>query len=279
MTTQKRYNTSVKLTTSKIKIFREKIWNFYKLNKRDFPWRETSDFYKIFISEVMLQQTQTSRVIPKYLLFLEKFPNMESLTLGTNEEVLRLWSGLGYNRRALYLKRAAEIITNKKEKILTPIFLQTLPGIGPNTAGSIYVFSYNLPHVFIETNIRRVFIHEFFKDREKVTDKEILELAEEAIDRENPRDWYYALMDYGAHLGRTLINPNLKSKHYIKQSKFEGSLRQTRGKILKILLEKKSISREKLKSMINSHHFEKALSLLKKENFLAESQTEIKIIE
>lgn len=288
------------MVNKNIKDFQEKIWDFYKLNKRDFPWRQTSDPYKIFISEVMLQQTQATRVVPKYLLLLKEFPTFESLAASTNEDVLRLWSGLGYNRRALYLKRAAEIIIHKNsistglkpfhfgsrieskhwEKTiwLRPEFLQTLPGIGPNTAGSIYVFSYNLPHVFIETNIRRVFIHEFFADREDITDKEILKLVKDSLDQKNPRNWYYALMDYGAFLGKLPTNPNLKSKHYTKQSKFEGSLRQTRGKILKILLHEKNITKEILENKVNSIHLEKALSQLEKEKFISNKNSIIKLV-
>lgn len=248
--------------------FKKKIWNYYKSNKRDFPWRNTNNPYHIFVSEIMLQQTQTARVVAKYKQFLKHFPSFESLALGTNEEVLCLWSGLGYNRRALFLKRAAEIIIEKNETILTPNFLQTLPGIGPNTAGSIYVFTNDLPHIFIETNIRRVFIHEFFKNQEKVSDKEILQLIALTLDMKHPKDWYFALMDYGANLGKHITNPNLKSKHYIKQSKFEGSLRQVRGKILKILLENKKISITELKNQINSPHVNSALLELEKEGFL-----------
>lgn len=256
------------LTSSDIKLFQKKIWDFYKFNKRDFPWRETSDLYKIFISEVMLQQTQTSRVVPRYLSFLKRFPSFEILSSSKNEDVLSLWSGLGYNRRALYLKRAAEIIVHKNEETLTPSFLQTLPGIGPNTAGSIYVFTYNRPHVFIETNIRRVFIHEFFKDQEKVTDKEILNLVEKPLDMTHPKEWYYALMDYGAFLGKQHINPNIKSKHYAKQSKFEGSVREVRGKILKLLLERREVSITELKNQIRSPHVNSAIIELEKEGFL-----------
>lgn len=262
-------------------VFQKKIWNFYKTNKRDFPWRETTDPYKIMVSEMMLQQTQTSRVLPKYHLFLERFPIVESLAQASNVDVLKLWSGLGYNRRALYLKKSTEIIAQTKDWV-NPEFLETLPGIGPNTAGAIYVFSTNKhsfqsstssvglkPYVFIETNIRRVFIHEFFKDQENILDKDLLELVKKTLDHKKPRDWYYALMDYGAYLGKIGTNPNRKSKHYLKQSKFEGSLRQIRGKILRILLEQKKISTEDLKKQFeNKAYLEKALSQLIKEGFV-----------
>lgn len=250
--------------------FQKKIWNFYYKNKREFPWRETTNPYHILVSEVMLQQTQTSRVISKNQQFLKKFPTLELLAKSTNAEVLGAWSGLGYNRRGLYLKKTAEQIVNtyQGEIPLDPKVLVTFPGIGPNTAGSIFVFSTNKPHAFIETNIRRVFIHEFFEGKDKISDKEILKLVEETLDQKNPREWYFALMDYGVHLSKTEINPNRKSKHYIKQSKFEGSLRQTRGKILKLLLKKKYIEKKTLEEKVNSVHFTKALQQLKEENFV-----------
>lgn len=258
--------------STKKREFQNKVWNFYENNKRAFPWRETSNLYEIFLSEIMLQQTQTVRVIPKYIDFLKTFPNLDSLSRVSNEDVLRLWSGLGYNRRALYLKRAAEILSQNTSPI-TPEFLQTLPGIGPNTAGSIYVFSLNKPHVFIETNIRRVFIYEFFQDKNTISDIEILKLVKKTLDTKNPREWYYALMDYGAYLAKSEINPNRKSKHYAKQSKFEGSVRQARGTILNILLKKKNISKENLEKQINSKHFDKALAQLEKEGFIKIGRT------
>lgn len=256
--------------------FRKKIWEYYKKNKRNFPWRETTNPYHILVSEMMLQQTQTSRVIRKYEEFLKKFSTIHILAKASNEDVLRLWSGLGYNRRALYLKRIAQILGSNMSlyKNTLPEKLKKLPGIGPNTAGAIYVFSTNKPYVFIETNIRRVFIHEFFKDQANIPDKEILKLIEQTIDRTKPRDWYYALMDYGSFLGKLAINPNLRSRHYTKQSKFEGSIRQARGEILKTLLEKKNMSPLKLeKQFKDKEQFKKALDQLKKEGFVEIDQS------
>lgn len=271
------YNHSI-YTSRIISQFQKKIWDFYVLNKRDFPWRETRNPYKILVSEVMLQQTQTSRVLPKYEFFLEKFPTITSLAKAKNEDVLRLWSGLGYNRRALYLKRTAEIISSTKDVWVTPEFLQTLPGIGPNTAGAIYVFSTNKPHVFIETNIRRVFIYEFFKDKSEILDKDILKLINSTLDIKKPRDWYYALMDYGAYLAKTETNPNRKSKHYTKQSKFEGSLRQIRGKILKLLLEKGKMPEKELEMYFkDKEKLTKALQHLEKDRIIINTDSKISI--
>lgn len=271
---------SIQVNTRKKEDFRKKIWDFYTKNKRNFPWRETSNPYHILVSEIMLQQTQTSRVLPKYEEFLKKFPTLNKLARATNEDVLRLWSGLGYNRRALYLKAASEKLSQNSN--YHPVFLKTLKGIGENTAGAIYVFSTNKPYVFIETNIRRVFIHEFFKDQEKVSDKDILKLIEATLPNEKSlpagrqtREWYYALMDYGVYLSKTEVNPNRKSKHYFKQSKFSGSLRQARGYILKILLEKKVLELKKLEENIKSAHAHMAIDQLEKEGFISKKDGKI----
>jgi len=155
---------------------------------------------------------------------------------------------MGYNRRALYLKRSAELVVKeyggrlpKEQKELSK-----LPGIGWNTAGSILASAHNLPTVFIETNIRRVFIHFFFPDRRSVPDLGLLFSIEKTLDRKNPREWYHALMDYGAMLGRTIENPNRRSRHYVKQARFNGSKRQVRGKVLRALTQKKRVTFDEL---------------------------------
>ncbi len=145
---------------------------------------------------------------------------------------------LGYNKRALSLKKLARIVVDEYSGILPDDrrSLKAMPGIGDATAGAIIAFAFDLPSVFIETNIRRVFIHHFFSDREKVADNEIIVLVERAMDRSHPREWYYALMDYGTYLNTVAVNPNRKSAHYSKQSRFEDSDRQLRGKVIKYLL-------------------------------------------
>lgn len=234
---------------SDIKAFQKKVLDFYtKEGRHDLPWRKTTDLYKILVSEIMLQQTQVDRVVPKYKAFLNAFPNAKALASAPLSEVLVLWSGLGYNRRALYLKRAAETVTTKwKGKFpKTAPELQSLPGVGPYTARAVAAFAYNSPDVFIETNIRRVFLHEFFPKSTDVPDAKLYPLIEAALDIQNPRVWYWALMDYGSHLKATVINPNRRSKHYTKQSKFDGSLRQMRGAILKVCTDAGKISKTKL---------------------------------
>lgn len=218
--------------------FRTTIWDYYRCAGRSFEWRHTHDPYHIFISEVMLQQTQTYRVAPKYQNFIQRFPDVHSLANASLKEVLEQWQGLGYNRRGMYLHNAAQQIVNQYGGIIPsdPQLLIALPGIGPYTAASICAFAYNKPTVFIETNIRAVFIYFFFANQEKVHDKQIMPLVETMLDATNPREWYYALMDYGVMLKKMLPNPSRKSAHHVKQSKFEGSDRQIRGMILRVLM-------------------------------------------
>lgn len=230
------------------KKFRALIRNYYHGHKRDFQWRRTKDPYKILISEVMLQQTQTERVIPKYQLFVKKFPNFETLYRAPAVEVLKIWQGLGYNRRALFLKRLAHMVNEKYAGTLPgdPHLLTGLPGIGTGTAGAVAVFAFNIPRPFIETNIRRVFINFFFQHRKAVPDSEILPLVEKTMDRKNPREWFWALMDYGAMLAKVSPNPNRKSAHYKTQSPFKGSDRELRGKIVKLLLAKGPLTKREV---------------------------------
>lgn len=187
----------------------------------------------------MLQQTQVSRVIEKYTAFISTFPTAQSLAHAQTKDVLLLWQGLGYNRRALYLKQACEKVVQMYDGKFPKDFklLTALPGIGPATAGDILAFAWNIPHPVIETNIRSIFIHFFFKDKTQVHDKEILELVTKTLDTKNPREWYWALFDYGAHL-KTIRKNNNRSVHYVKQSRFAGSNREKRSQILKLILQK-----------------------------------------
>lgn len=240
------------LSQEEISEFRDGVYSYYHDHFRTFPWRETSESYHILVSEFMLQQTQTDRVVPKYISFLESFPAIENLSNATPKEILSLWKGLGYNRRALYLHRTArQIVRDYNKKIPgDPDILEKLPGIGPYTSRAIVTFSFNKPLVFIETNIRSVYIHNFFSDRNNVPDSDILELVEQTLDTENPREWYYALMDYGVMIKRTHGNPNRKSRHHTRQKPFKGSRRQKRGQILSELLISTSLSCTELKNRI-----------------------------
>lgn len=228
--------------------FRNHILSLYRTRRRDLPWRDTTDPYKVMVSEIMLQQTQVERVREKYTSFLERFPDVATLARATTEDVLSAWQGLGYNRRALALKRAAGEIVDRFGGVVPDDeeCLRSLPGIGPYTASAILAFAFNRPVVMIETNIRRVFIHCFFGDRTGVEDREIRPLIEATLDRVNPREWYNALMDYGWHLGTIMENPNQRSRHYSRQAPFQGSNRQLRGNILRLLVERGPLAIEDL---------------------------------
>jgi A/G-specific adenine glycosylase len=227
------------LNDREIEEFRETIRAHFREKGRSFAWRETRDPYKILVSEFMLQQTQTERVVKKYGPFLARFPSFESLAGAGVSEVYELWKGLGYNRRAKALRDTALRVVEEHDGRLPeePALLQTFPGIGPYTASAICAFAFDKPLVFLETNIRRVFIHYYFADETEVHDKRLLPLIEATLDRDDPRSWYYALMDYGADLKGRVPNPNTRSAHYTRQSPFENSNRQIRGRILASLAE------------------------------------------
>jgi len=254
------------------KEFKKKIFGFYKKNGRVLPWRKTRNSYKILVSEIMLQQTQVSRVLPKYQAFIKQYPDIGALAKASKKDVISIWSGLGYNRRALYLHSIACIVLEKYSGRIPkdPKILSALPGIGENTAGAIYCFSQNKPILFIETNIRSVFLHEWFPKKKKVHDKEIIPLIEKTLDTKNSREWYYALMDYGAYLKKNHKNPSRKSAHHIKQIPFEKSNRYIRGNILKILLSGKTFSVDALQKKIQRKKtlIRKNLLSLEKEGFI-----------
>ncbi len=222
--------------------FKNTVWDYYHDNQRSLPWRKseadgTFNAYKIMVSEIMLQQTQANRVIEKYVQFLKVYPDIGTLAGATLEEVFNLWQGLGYNRRAKFLRDAAKLVISdfQSEMPRSVSDLVKLPGVGHNTACAIAVYSYNQPLVFIETNIRTVYLHHFFEGKEDVADAAILELVAQTVDNENPREWYWALMDYGTYLKKAHGNANVRSRHYAKQSRFEGSARQIRGEVLRQL--------------------------------------------
>ncbi|MFA5362276.1 MAG: A/G-specific adenine glycosylase [Candidatus Omnitrophota bacterium] len=226
-----------------VRQFRTIIYAYYARHKRQMPWRDTRNSYHILVSEVMLQQTQVTRVLDKYAGFTRVFPDIRTLARASLADILSEWQGLGYNRRALLLKRLAErVVTDYGGRIpCEREILKTLPGIGEATSGAVCAFAFDQPVVFIETNIRSVFIHHFFRDKKEVSDTRLLPWIEKTLDRKKPREWYYALMDYGVYLKSEFPNPSRKSSHYAKQGKFEGSVRQIRGKILKILLSRRRL--------------------------------------
>jgi A/G-specific adenine glycosylase len=219
------------------KNFQELLWQKARELYRPMPWREDTQPYYILVSELMLQQTQVDRVIPKFEAFIARFPDVESLSKASLSDVLVLWNGLGYNRRAKYLHDAAKKIIadfngnfpETKEELLS------LPGVGPGTAGALLAYAFNKQVVFIETNVRSVYFYHFFEDGNKVSDAELAERVEATLDQEHPREFYWALMDYGTWLKKNKLGRIVQSVHYKKQSALKGSLREMRGNIIKHL--------------------------------------------
>ena len=267
--------------------FKKTIWDHYRLHRRSFPWRERDAqmtdatwVYRVVISEIMLQQTQAPRVVEKFNSFMKKFPDFPTLARAPLHKVLAEWQGLGYNRRGLYLKKMAEIIVEKYSGKMprTKAELIELPGIGPHTAGSILAFAFNIAEPFIETNIRTVYIHFFFKGNKAVPDSAIHELVSSTIDLEQPREWFFALMDYGVYLKQTArqmrtLDPARYSKHYKKQSTFKGSNRELRAALLKNILKAPATARK----LITEHENEtratpaailKNIAALEREGFI-----------
>lgn len=241
------------ISASRIRTFRRTVDGFFRVHKRDFPWRRTDNPYRILVSEIMLQQTQADRVVRKYKEFIRRFPDARSLSRASVRDVLVAWQGLGYNRRAVALHRAAIEIVRRFHGRVPRSYedLRSLPGIGDYTAGAIMVFAYDSPSVMIETNIRSVFLHHFFRSARNVDDSTILPFIEATLDRKNPRQWYEALMDYGAYLKRTTENPSHRSRHYRKQAPFKGSDRAVCGAIVRILATKGRMTLQTLSEAIN----------------------------
>ncbi|HTR19188.1 MAG TPA: A/G-specific adenine glycosylase [Candidatus Paceibacterota bacterium] len=226
----------------KIEAFRKEVWSYYKKHGRDeLPWRKTTDPYKILVSEVMLQQTQVSRVVEKYNSFIKKFPNVRALAKAPLSEVLKEWGGLGYNRRAKHLHDAAVMIVEEHGGKFPREYpsLRAIPGVGQYTANAVRVFAFDESEVLVETNVRTAIIHHFLTKRTAVEDFDVEKIAAAAAIEQDPRQWHSALFDYGAHLKRNGVRTNAQSAHYVRQSKFEGSLRQIRGAVLRRLQEGK----------------------------------------
>lgn len=264
-----------------IAAFQQEVLQYYREKGRKFPWRDTADPYKILVSEIMLQQTQTERVTDKYCKFISAYPDFFSLAEAPLSEILSLWQGLGYNRRARGLKHTAEIVVSEHGGVLPADegVLVTFPGIGPATASSICAFAFNKPVVFIETNIRRVFIHRFFPHEREVPDGKLIPLVEASLFRENPREWYNALMDFGVKIKKENPDPNRRSTGYSRQSPFQGSNRQIRGKIIALLTYQKEIDEAVLPETIAfpKERVEYCVGSLMDEGFLCAEKGKLKI--
>ncbi|MFW5977526.1 MAG: Fe-S cluster assembly protein HesB [Candidatus Nanoarchaeia archaeon] len=256
------------LSDKEKKAFQEKILSFYKQNGRKLPWRHSTNRYHIFVSEVMLQQTQVSRVIEKYNSWIGEFPTITALSKASLQEVLRMWSGLGYNSRGKRLWEAAKIIEKKYEGIIptTRKQLEELPGIGPYSARSILIFADNVELATVDTNIRRILIHEFNLPK-KTSDDALFQLAQELLPQGKSREWHNALMDYGA-LYLTAKKTGIKPK--TQQSKFKGSRREIRAAIIKHLISKEAITQDTVEELFphTTHNIEKILEELCQEKLI-----------
>ena len=221
-----------------IQLRRQVLAHYWKHGRHTLPWRQTRDPYAVLVSEVMLQQTQVDRVIPYFLRWMEKFPTPAKLAHARLADVLKEWSGLGYNRRAKMIHECAKTIVERHGGRVPKdaVALCALPGIGPYTAGAVRVFAFNEADTLLETNVRAVFLYHFFPRRSNVSDSTLAPLMEKAARGQEPSTWHAALMDYGSYLKRTHPNPSRRSAHHVRQSRFEGSSRQIRGRIIRTLL-------------------------------------------
>lgn len=224
--------------------FRRKVFRFYRRHGRDLPFRHTCDPYHITVAEFMLQQTQVERVLPKYDLWLKKWPTWQALAAAATRDILAAWSGLGYNRRAIFLHKLAGAIVKQYDSRLPddPLALEKLPGIGPYTARAILIFAFNLDLVTIDTNIRRVILHEFNLPP-TLTKTELEAIARRLLPQGQSRDWHNALMDYS----RLALPKRLTHiPPTTRQSAFAGSQRQIRGHIIKSLTGKTRVSIDRI---------------------------------
>jgi A/G-specific adenine glycosylase len=273
------------LSAIEIEQFNRDCEDFYNTNKRLLRWREDINPYYILVSEFMLQQTQVTRVIDFFDRFIATLPTIFDLASASQETMLSLWSGLGYNRRALYLRDAARIICHEYNGIMPQDFqlLLKIKGLGEYTARAIVTYSYNIPLIFIETNIRSVLFIYFQKqliNHNNIHDNDLKEIIEQLIDKKNSRDWYYALMDWGTHLKKIHKDKHLQKSHSFKQqSVFQNSFRQIRGKIIKLLLEQKVLTLDELLSICNDHRTPACLESLMKENFIIVENNKVVIKE
>lgn len=246
---------------------------------RDMPWRRDTRAYYVLVSELMLQQTQVARVEPKFQEFIARFPDESALASASLAEVLALWQGLGYNRRAKFLHAAAVMVMREFDGTIPDVEseLRRLPGVGVNTAGAILAYAFNQPTLFIETNIRTVYIHHFFNDATSVSDRQIHELLSETIDRSNPRRFYQNLMDYGAWLKGQGVRNSAQSRQYKKQSSLQGSVRELRGEMIRALLSSTLSMIEFEKQFSNDSRYRAALDGLLRDGLVERNENCIRL--
>ena len=271
------------MTEHQKKYFTDTVWDYFAHNGRNtLPWRQGADkdtfAYKVLVSEMMLQQTQVNRVVIKFEEWMQRFPTVQAAANTSFSDCLNIWSGLGYNRRAKFLHESCKQIVALHQGNIPQetTALVSMPGIGVNTAAAIQAYAFNMPVAFIETNIRTVYIYHFFKGKNNINDSDISALVAATVDTDNPREWYWALMDYGSYLKRTIGHQNSSSAHYTKQSKFEGSRRQLRGKVLRTLQQKPHTIYQ-LEKELGDDRLREILATLEKESFIENTGVVYKI--
>lgn len=255
---------------TKTKKLKESLLIWYKNNKRSFNWRHTNDPWKILLIEIISQQTQINRANIYYQRFIKKFPTPESMSRSTLKTILKMWSGLGYNNRAIRLYESSKLISEKGFKNIYPNF-ELLPGVGQYTKNAILSFAYGEKVLALDTNLERVLTRYFAADSTKDYVKKYSDFLLKDVDS---RDLNQALMDLGSSIC-TSSNPKCNicpleknCKKYITKSKnsikkFKGSNRELRGKIIKLLVmqnqitikniaKKTSENEEKIMTAINS---------------------------
>jgi len=257
-------------------MFTELVWDHYRKHGRQMPWRDEPTFYHVLVSELMLQQTQVDRVRIKYDEFMKLFPDVETLASAQLSDVLKAWQGLGYNRRAKYLHEAAKYVrVHGVPKTFNQ--LVELPGVGKNTAGALMNYVFNSPTPFIETNIRTVFFHHFFADSREVSDKDLFELVRHTMDHENPREWFWALMDYGTFLKKQGLGRLDVSSHYKKQAPLAGSVREIRGRIIKLLSSTELSVQVLREQCLAEDRFDAAYDGLVRDGLISESNGSVRL--
>lgn len=272
------------MTTQDKILFTDVVWDYYAHHGRDLPWRhleaDTKEVgYKVLVSELMLQQTQVNRVIEKYQQWMDKLPTIDDVARSSLAELLQLWSGLGYNRRAKYLQQACQWLCTHTDGMPPNDIevLRQLKGIGPNTAAAILVYTFNQPHIFIETNVRTVYIHHFFNDAQNVSDVELMPYIADTVDKEQPREWYWALMDYGSFLKKEYGNVAQRSSVYKPQPQFKGSQRQLRGLVIKQLLDGPKTTSELMAMCADDACLPKVVSSLESEGLIVKTGVKYKL--
>tara|TARA_Y100000768_G_scaffold385376_1_gene371370 strand:+ start:3403 stop:4236 length:834 start_codon:yes stop_codon:yes gene_type:complete len=264
----------LEIKTRKLK---QHLFSWYRNNKRTFSWRNTNDPWKIFLIEIISQQTQINRADDYYKKFIKEFPTPESMARSSLKKVLELWSGLGYNNRAKRLYESSKMLSESSFDSINPNF-EILPGVGPYTKNAILSFAYGDSVLAIDTNLERIITRYFGVDDAK---DYLKRYSQSLLKKVNSKDLNQAFMDFGSMVC-TSLSPSCDicpletecSKYFskIKKSyqKFEGSNREIRGKVLKLLLNEDQISKEELTNKLGEEEekLNKALHGLQKDNLL-----------